>query len=247
MSFLLVGIPPGEAAPSPADDTPTLLTPKGEHEDGSDEATFDKLRDAYYASRLLAGDDELTLDQAAALRLKAARAASGIAKETAKGAPRGGTWSSVGPDPVVQVGRTSNTFQAVSGRIGALAVRNNGSIILGAAGGGVWTYDQSAGVWTPRTAETDTQAVGALAIAPSNDSLVYMGSGEGALSGDSYAGDGIYRSSDGGVTWSHVSTKFTGQAVSSIVVDPANANHLYAATLRGRGGIRRTTHPTVTP
>ena len=41
-----------------------------------------------------------------------------------------------------------------------------------------------------------------------------MGSGEGALSGDSYYGDGIYRSSDGGVTWTHVSTLFTGQAVS---------------------------------
>ena len=55
-----------------------------------------------------------------------------------------------------------------------------------------------------------------------------MGSGEGALSGDSYYGDGIYRSTDGGVTWTHVSTLFTGQSVSAIVVDPTNANHLYA-------------------
>jgi hypothetical protein len=45
------------------------------------------------------------------------------------------------PDPIVQVGRTSNTFEAVSGRIGALAVRNDGTIILGAAQGGIWTYD----------------------------------------------------------------------------------------------------------
>ena len=93
----------------------------------------------------------------------------------------------------------------------------------------------------------DTQAVGALAIAPSNDSIVYMGSGEGALSGDSYYGDGIYRSADGGVTWQHVSTLFAGQAVSDIVVDPADPQHLYASTVRGRGGNHRTSAPTNAP
>ena len=75
-----------------------------------------------------------------------------------------------------------------------------------------------------------------------------MGSGEGALSGDSYYGDGVYKSADGGVTWSHVSGGFfPGSSVSDIVVDPANANHLYIATLRGRGGIRRTTPPSSQP
>ena len=49
---------------------------------------------------------------------------------------------------------------------------------------------------------------------PNNDNVVYMGSGEGALSGDSQYGDGIYRSSDGGVTWPHVSHLFAGQSVS---------------------------------
>ena len=98
-----------------------------------------------------------------------------------------------GPWPLVQNGRTTNTFQAVSGGIGALAIRNDGTIILGAAQGGIWTYDATAGTWTSRTKDADTQSVGALAIAPSNDSIVYMGSGEGALSGDSYYGDGIYR------------------------------------------------------
>jgi hypothetical protein len=49
---LLSGLP-ASAAPPPGDDTPVLLTPKGEHENGDDEASFDKLRDAYYWSRLL--------------------------------------------------------------------------------------------------------------------------------------------------------------------------------------------------
>ena len=92
------------------DDTPVKLTPKGEHEDGSDEASFDKLRDAYYWSRLLAGDDQLTIGQAAQLRQQASTNASGIQSETVKGKPRGGTWQQVGPNPIVQVARTSNTF-----------------------------------------------------------------------------------------------------------------------------------------
>ena len=222
-----------------AGDTPVQLTPKGDHDNGADEQNFDKLRDAYYATRLLSGDNPLTLTQAAALRNSALKHARLL-----PGGGVGGAWSQVGPDPVVQVGRTSNTFEAVTGRIGALAIRNDGTIILGAAQGGVWTYDSRSGTWTPRSNASDTQAVGALAIAPSDDQIVYMGSGEAALSGDSYYGDGFYRSTDGGMTWTHVSTLFTGQAVSSIVVDPTNAQHVYAATVRGRGGAHRTTSPT---
>ncbi len=230
-------------AASGGDDTPTLLPMKGEHENGADEQNFDKLRDAYYWSRLLAGDDQLDLSQAAALRSRASSAASAVSDATVKGPTRGGTWTSQGPNPIVQVMRTSNTFGAMSGRVGALAVRNDGSIILGAAQGGIWTYDATSQTWTSRTNDADTQSVGALAVAPSNDRIVYMGSGEGALSGDSYYGDGIWRSTDGGLTWTHVSSLFTGQATSAIVVDPRNPNHLFAATLRGRGGSHRTTAP----
>ena len=226
-----------------------LLTPKGEHDNGDDEASFDKLRDAYYWSRLLAGDDGgISMDQAAALRSRASTQANSIAVDSTSGAARGGTWASVGPDPIVQVARTSNTFEAVSGRIGALAIRNDGTIILGAAQGGIWTYDATTKTWTSRTPDANTQSVGALAIAPSNDKIVYMGSGEGALSGDSYYGDGVYKSTDGGLTWNNVSGDiFDGQASTDIVVDPANPDHLYLSTVRGRGGVRRTTHPSQTP
>jgi uncharacterized repeat protein (TIGR01451 family) len=241
----IVSAAPAVSAPV-ADDTPVLLTPKGEHEDGTEEnESFDKLRDAYFWSRLLAGDEELTLEQAAGLRSKASGEASSFEAESKGGGSRGGTWTSAGPDPIVQVGRTTNTFEAVTGRIGALAIRNNGTIILGAAQGGIWTYDSASQTWISRTPDATTQSVGALAIAPSNDNIVYAGSGEGALSGDSYYGDGVYRSNDGGVTWARVSGDlFNGQASSAIEVDPANPDHVYLATLRGRGGSRRTTHPT---
>jgi uncharacterized repeat protein (TIGR01451 family) len=242
-SFLTATAPAVHAAPT-ADDTPTLLAPKGEHESGADEQGFDKLRDAYYWSRLLSGDEQLSLGEAAKLRSSASTRAASITNERNRGASRGGTWATQGPNPIVQVGRTTNTFEAVSGRIGALAIRNDGTIILGAAQGGVWTYDSGSGTWTSRTNDADTQSVGALAIAPGDDRVVYMGSGEGALSGDSYYGDGIYRSRDGGLTWQHVSRLFTGQAVTDIAVDPADVNHLYVSTVRGRGGNHRTTAPT---
>jgi uncharacterized repeat protein (TIGR01451 family) len=237
------------AAPA-RDDTPVLLHPKGEIADefnGLDEiGNFAKLRDAYFESRLVAGDKPISVVKAAQLRRKGIKAAQriGTVSTRAAAATVGGAWSSIGPSPIVQVGRTSNTFEAVSGRVGALAVRRDGTIILGAAQGGVWTYDPSTGTWTPRTQDTDTQSVGALAVAPSNDKVVYLGSGEGALSGDSYYGDGVYKSTDGGLSWRHVSgTFFQGISTSDIVVDPTNANHLYLSTLRGRGGIRRTTPP----
>ncbi len=237
----------GAAHAVTVDDTPTRLAMKGEHETGAEEQNLDKLRDAYYWSRLLAGDTPISLEQASSLRESASRNASGMLAATTPGAARGGAWTSQGPAPIVQVMRTSNTFGAMSGRVGALAVRRDGTILLGAAQGGVWTYDATAQTWTSRTTDADTQSVGALALAPSDDRIAYLGTGEGALSGDSYYGDGVWRSADGGLTWAHVSTRFVGQATSAIEVDPTNPQHLFIATLRGRGGNHRTTAPAATP
>lgn len=242
------------AANPPDDDAPTLTIAKGEVaaevSEAEESGDFIKLRDAYYATRLLAGDQPLTVEKAAKLRRKAIEASASLGTVTSKlaAASVGGPWSNVGPDPTVQVGRTTNSLQAVSGRIGALAVLKDGTVIAGAAQGGVWTYDQSAGTWTSRSADMDTQSVGALAVAPSDDSVVYLGSGEGALSGDSYYGDGVYKSTDSGLHWTHVSGDFfQGMSTSDIVVDPGDANHLYIGTLRGRGGVRRTTPPSSVP
>lgn len=229
---------------SSRDDTPRRLTPKGEVADeiaGADErsAGIAKTRDAYYWSPKLTDDPS-------AVGSPNQPASKGVPGTSTLGSV-GGNWNSVGPDPIVQVGRTTNTFEAVSGRVSALAIRQDGTIILGAAQGGVWTYDEGTGTWTERLPDSDTQSVGALAVAPNNDNVVYMGSGEAALSGDSQYGDGIYRSDDGGVTWKHVSHLFAGQSVSDIAVDPTNWKHLYASTIRGRAGDHRTSAPTNTP
>src|SRR5206468_5963754 len=195
-----------------------------------------------FISARLAGSAPLSVDQAVALR----KAAADQAKLLKNPPPPGpstftGAWSALGPNPIVQVQRSDNAFAAQSGRIGALAIRKDGTFILGAAQGGIWTSTNNGGTWVPRTDNLPSTAIGAVEVAPSDDLVVYAGTGEGALSGDSYFGNGILKSTDGGMHWSHVSGDyFVSVSISHLVVDPNNAAHLYAAVLRGRGGARRT-------
>ena len=120
----------------------------------------------------------------------------------------GAAWTQIGPNPIVSGLRSPGPqrFGAMSGRIGALLIRpSNGQFILGAAQGGIWLYDAGTGTWSAKTNDQTTQAMGALAVAPSNDAIIYAGTGEGALSGDSYFGNGVFKSTDGGNTWAKIS------------------------------------------
>jgi uncharacterized repeat protein (TIGR01451 family) len=230
----------------PSGDDPILLP--GAQPPPFDEMTEEILqqRDIAFISRRTAGDNALSNQQAGALRAAAAHTAADLRKN---GTPAAGpatfttTWAALGPNPIQQQTRGSGSFAAMSGRIGALAIRpSNGQFVLGAAQGGIWLYDAATGTWSPKTDNLPSLSTGALAIAPSNDAIIYAGTGEGALSGDSYFGNGILKSTDGGTNWSHVSGDFfVAVSVSRLVVDPTNANHLYASVLRGRGGARRTT------
>jgi len=238
----------GTAVALTGDDTPTLAgIPKDTGDEESEEAE-QQLRELDFerTAAMLAGDTPLDIGQAASLRLRGQGA--GLKLGLARGSDPStfsGSWKSLGPNPVVQVQRGDSKFAAVSGRIGALAIEPNGRFILGAASGGIWTMDNGVtvganGTWVPRTSDAETQTIGAITIAPSDPNVVYAGTGEGALSGDSVYGDGILKSTDGGTTWSHVSGDyFVGVSISSVVVDPTNVNHLYVAVLRGRSGERR--------
>lgn len=209
-------------------------------------------RDAAFMLERTAGDIPLDNQQAGALRAAAARTAARLRKE---GIPASGPstftgpWAGLGPNPIVQVTRSGGPFTAMSGRIGALAIRRDGTRILGGAQGGIWLYDATTGKWVPKTGflgadNMPSLAIGSLAVAPSNDLVVYAGTGEGHLSGDSYFGNGVLKSTDGGNTWTQVSGDyFVGVSISQLVVHPTDANTLYAAVLRGRGGSRRTTPP----
>jgi uncharacterized repeat protein (TIGR01451 family) len=233
-AFAAFDWPPGTPVLQPGTHYPAL-------DEDAEKALIEQDR-AFVAGRT-AGDNPLDVAHAGQLRAKAAHDAKTLGKTAPASGPAtfSGAWAAMGPQPTGQYQRSDNARSSMSGRIGALAIRpSTGRLILGAAQGGIWTYDGS--TWTSRTDDQETQAVGALAIAPSDDSVVYAGTGEGALSGDSYFGNGVLRSTDGGTTWSHVSGDyFQGVSVSRLVVDPTDKSHVYAAVLRGRGGSRRVT------
>ena len=137
----------------------------------------------------------------------------------------------------------------MSGRIGALAIRRDGTRILGAAQGGIWLYNTGTGKWEPKTGRSAPTTrhpfrSGRWRLHPRTTWSFTPGRVRAHLSGDSYFGNGVLKSTDGGNTWTQVSGDyFVGVSISQLVVHPTNANTLYAAVLRGRGGARRTTPP----
>jgi photosystem II stability/assembly factor-like uncharacterized protein len=128
-------------------------------------------------------------------------------------------WRSIGP---ARGGRSI----AVAGS----AARAN-EYYFGAVGGGVWKTTDFGHTWTP-VGDNDfrTSSVGALAIAPSNPDVVYVGMGESCFRGNIIQGDGIYKTSDAGKTWTHVGLADT-QVISKIRVHPTNPDLVYAAVL----------------
>jgi photosystem II stability/assembly factor-like uncharacterized protein len=101
---------------------------------------------------------------------------------------------------------------------------------FGAVAGGVWKTTDGGGTWEPLTDSTPISSVGALAIAPSNHNIIYVGSGEAAPRGNMTYGDGVYKSVDGGKTWTHVGLRDTRQ-IGALIVDPGNPDIVLVAAL----------------
>ena len=100
---------------------------------------------------------------------------------------------------------------------------------FGATGGGLWKTTDGGVSWRPVTdGQIRSSSVGAVAIAESNPDVVYIGMGETEFRGNIMQGDGVYRSSDAGKTWTHVGLDDT-QAIAKIRVDPRNADVVYVA------------------
>jgi photosystem II stability/assembly factor-like uncharacterized protein len=99
---------------------------------------------------------------------------------------------------------------------------------MAAVNGGIWkTYDFGR-TWNPIFDEQDTGSVGALAVAPSNPNVVYAGSGEGLQRPDLAVGDGFYKSTDAGKTWTHLGLR-DAQQITAIVIDPQNPDRVFVA------------------
>jgi hypothetical protein len=192
-----------------------------------------------------------------------------------------GIWTLIGPSTTnfPDVLTFSGAPYADSGRVTALAIDPNCNnttcrVWMAAAGGGVWRTDNalstSGPTWTFISGSFATNAIGTLTFDAANNTL-YAGTGEPNSSADSEAGLGIYKSTDGGNTWTQLAANtsvpagsgvdcdavfgtpsgtfgvqsapaysgpaFNGRAISSVVVDPSNANILYVSSDRGVRGV----------
>ncbi len=136
-----------------------------------------------------------------------------------------GSWGSLGPSSLQACG-TGSQVDICTGRVTAIAIDPNhpGTIYVGGAQGGVWKSTDNGATWFPLMDQlTDSSlAVGAIAIAPNGD--IYVGTGEGNNSGDSYYGSGILKSTDGGKTWIHLGVSTFGRsAFTKLIVSPTGA------------------------
>lgn len=101
---------------------------------------------------------------------------------------------------------------------------------IGVCNGGVWKTNDLGRTWHPIFDDQDTGSIGAVVVAPSDPNVIYVGSGEGLQRPDLSTGDGIYKSTDAGKTWTHLGLR-DGQQIPQIAVDPHNPNRLFVAVL----------------
>ena len=101
---------------------------------------------------------------------------------------------------------------------------------IGVVNGGVWKTTDAGRTWTPIFDDQPTGSIGALAVAPSNPNVIYVGTGEAQQRPDLATGDGMYKSVDAGKTWTHLGLRDT-QQIAQVVIDPKNADRLFVAAL----------------
>jgi photosystem II stability/assembly factor-like uncharacterized protein len=96
--------------------------------------------------------------------------------------------------------------------------------------GGVWRSTDYGSTWVPLFDSQPTGSIGAIGVAASDPNVIYVGSGAGIIRPDLAIGDGMYKSTDGGKTWTHLGLR-DSQMIAMIDVDPTNPNRLFVAAL----------------
>jgi photosystem II stability/assembly factor-like uncharacterized protein len=145
-------------------------------------------------------------------------AALGFAQQFDPALYGGMRWRMIGP---FRAGRTV----AISGVPGA-----PNEFYMAPNNGGVWKTTDYGHTWHPIFDQEPSGSVGALAVAQSDPSVIYVGSGEGLRRPDLSVGDGIYKSTDAGKTWQHLGLR-DAQQIPAILVDPHDPNRVYVAAL----------------
>ena len=101
---------------------------------------------------------------------------------------------------------------------------------VGQVNGGVWKSNDYGRTWTPIFDHESTQSIGAIAVAPSDPNIIYVASGEGLHRPDLSVGNGIYKSTDAGKSWTHLGLR-DGLQIPAIAIDPRDPNRVFAAVL----------------
>ena len=101
---------------------------------------------------------------------------------------------------------------------------------FGAVAGGVWKTTDAGQNWTPLFDKEDISSIGAIAVAPSDHNVIYVGTGEAAIRGNTTYGTGVYKSIDAGKSWKNVGLKDTHN-IGAVIVDPRNENVVLVAAL----------------
>src|SRR5579885_2514044 len=105
-----------------------------------------------------------------------------------------------------------------------------GVYYFGAVAGGVWKTTDGGVNWKPVFDKQPISSIGAIAVAPSDHNVIYVGTGEAAIRGDTTYGTGIFKSIDAGKTWHNVGLKDT-RHIGALIVDPRNENVVLVAAL----------------
>ena len=127
-------------------------------------------------------------------------------------------WRMIGP---TRAGRVV----AVTGIAG-----DSNRFYFGAVGGGVWRTDNAGRSWTPIFDDQPVASIGAVAVAPSDSNTIYVGSGEADMRSDILQGNGMYKSTDAGKSWSRIGLA-DSRAIGRIAVDPHDPRTLLVAAL----------------
>ncbi|MFY9950641.1 MAG: glycoside hydrolase [Candidatus Sulfotelmatobacter sp.] len=101
---------------------------------------------------------------------------------------------------------------------------------MGQVNGGVWKSNDYGRTWNPIFDHESTQSIGAIAVAASDPNIIYVASGEGLHRPDLSVGNGIYKSTDAGKTWTHLGLR-DGEQIPALAVDPRNPDRIFAAVL----------------
>ncbi|HET7585198.1 MAG TPA: hypothetical protein VFK13_09825 [Gemmatimonadaceae bacterium] len=96
--------------------------------------------------------------------------------------------------------------------------------------GGVWRTTDYGSTWEPLFDAQSTGSIGAIAVAPTNPDIIYVGTGAGIIRPDLSVGDGMYKSTDAGATWTHLGLRDT-QMIAQVEVDPTHPDRLFVAAL----------------